>query len=97
MKKFVIGFFAAVLCSMTAHAIIEENTYRTTDELPASSAIEGLWDIGTSKMSCPRGYVVAKKYCWDYSQKVFTPCGVFCSKLPNPPGGITPEPNPNNN
>jgi hypothetical protein len=87
MKKFVMGFFVAVLCSATAHAIIEESTYRSTDELPAHSAIDGLWDVGTARLACPRGYVVGKRYCWDYAQKVYSPCGVFCAKQPNPPGG----------
>lgn len=85
MKKFVMGFFMAVLCSASAHAVVEEASFRSTDELPAHSAIDGLWDIGTSRLTCPRGYVVGKRYCWDYAQKMYTPCGVFCVK--QPPGG----------
>jgi hypothetical protein len=87
MKKFAMGIFVAVFCSMTAHAIVEEGTFRSTEELPANSAIEGLWDIGTSRLTCPTGYVVGKRYCWDYSQKIYTPCGLFCVKTPIPPKG----------
>ena len=61
--------------------------YATAAELPEGSFVEALFENSSGRPKCPRGYLVAKKYCWSWKRLSFKHCGYFCHKPPPPPRG----------
>lgn len=61
--------------------------FSSAAELPEGSAIEALFETSSGRPVCPKGYLVAKKYCWSFKRFSFRHCGYFCSKILPPPRG----------
>lgn len=64
-----------------------EQMYSSAAELPKGSVIETMFDNSSGRPTCPRGYVVAKKYCWSFKRFSFRHCGYFCNKVEAPERG----------
>lgn len=95
MKKIVLAV-AISLMSVCAFAnqqtpaseeIQYSEEYSSAAELPEGSAIEALFETASGRPVCPKGYLVAKKYCWSFKRFSFRHCGYFCSKIQPPPRG----------
>lgn len=65
----------------TAHA---SDFLNSANDLPDDAVVEPMWTADFERPLCPRGYVVAKKYCWSSENLCFEHCGYFCSKVKKP-------------
>lgn len=81
MKKIALLFITTFSLMTSAHAL---EAFSTTEGLPDNAVIEPLWNAEFERPSCPRGYVVAKRFCWSKENHCFEHCGYFCSKVPKP-------------
>ncbi|WP_347357243.1 hypothetical protein [Bdellovibrio sp.] len=81
MKKMFLLILTSFAIAGTAGAM---ETYSSAQDLPESASVEPLWNSQFERPSCPKGYVVAKKYCWSKSSHCFEHCGYICSKIPKP-------------
>lgn len=95
MKKFILAV-AVSLMSVSAFAFetnyssqqgYDQEEYATAADLPPGSIIDALVENASGRPRCPRGQLVAKKYCWSWKRFSFKHCGYFCHKPPPPPRG----------
>lgn len=96
MKKIILAV-AISMMSLSAYAFEQNQSYQDAQgseqtefsaaELPEGSAIEALFEASSGRPVCPKGYLVAKKYCWSFKRFSFRHCGYFCSKISTPERG----------
>ncbi|MEK2644655.1 hypothetical protein [Bdellovibrio sp. BCCA] len=79
MKKLAL----MILMTLSISSAFAMDTVSSVDQLPANAVIEPLITTTSfERPQCPRGYVVAKKYCWSKEDFCFHHCGYICSKIP---------------
>nr|WP_295906091.1 hypothetical protein [uncultured Bdellovibrio sp.] len=80
MKKLALMILMTLSFTSAAFAT---DTVSSMEQLPANAVIEPLMTTASfERPQCPRGYVVAKKYCWSKEDFCFRHCGYICSKIP---------------
>lgn len=79
MKRELLIFAAFFFLIGTAHALESNDAVQNLQE---PVAVEPLWSENYEKPSCPKGFVLAKKFCWSREKNRYELCGYICSKLP---------------
>lgn len=81
MKKMFLLILTSFAIAGNAAAM---ETYSSAQDIPEDAVVEPVWSTQFERPTCPKGFLVSKKYCWSQSKHCFEHCGYICVKTPKP-------------